>query len=109
MEQASIKKDNIISRKDDNMTEQTLNKAMQIKKNLDSSRAIRNNIEEKKKLCIGNFSEVASRKFELNITDGTSIKSISISSDTAYEALKIEMCNADKVVCMIEKELEQLN
>jgi hypothetical protein len=90
------------------MTEQTLNKAIEIKNNLDNARYIKNNIEEKKSLCTGNFSEVAARKFNLSITDGTAIKYISISSQAAYEALKIDFSNADKIVNTIENELRQL-
>lgn len=91
------------------MTEQTLNAAIKIKNNLDKAREIRSNIKDKRNLCIGNTSEVNARKFELSITDGTNKKSILISSRAAYEALSIEFDNANKIVSVIENELEQLD
>lgn len=91
------------------MTEQTLNKAIEIKKRLDDAREIQHNIKEKRSYCIGNASEIAARNFEVCITDGTKIKRIRISSRAAYEALSIELDNANKIVSVIENELEQLD
>lgn len=90
------------------MKEQTLIEAIKIKNNLDKAREIRGNIKEKRNLCIGNASEVNARNFELKITDGTNIKTILISSRAAYEALSIELDNANKIVNLIENDLEQL-
>lgn len=90
------------------MTEQTLNRAIEIKRKLDTARHIKSNIEEKRSLCTGNYSEVAARKFELCITDGAVIKSIAISSNSAYEALTKEFTNNTQIVSVIEDELEQL-
>lgn len=91
------------------MTEQTLNEAINIKNNLDKAREIRNNIKEKRNLCTGNASEVNARDFELSITDGANIEAIFISSRAAYEALSIELDNANKIVSVFESELEQLD
>lgn len=91
------------------MTEQTLNEAIKIKNNLDKAREIRSNIKEKRNLCTGNTSEVNARNFELSITDGANIKKILISSRAAYEALSVDLDNANKIVKVIENELEQLD
>lgn len=91
------------------LTEKTLNEAIKIKNNLDKAREIRSNIKEKRNLCIGNTSEVNARKFELSIDDGKNIKTILISSRAAYEALSVDLDNANKIVVAIETELEQLD
>jgi len=91
------------------MIEQTLNKAIEIKNRLDKAREIQKNTEEKRNLCAGNTSEVATRSFKLSITNGTNIREIHISSRAAYEALDIDFRNASKVVDIIEIELDQLN
>lgn len=91
------------------MTEHTLKEAIKIKEYLDNSRKAKKDIEEKRKLCIGNTTEVNERRFELSIFDGINIKKINISGKAAYEALGVDFQNACEVVKILETELEQLN
>jgi hypothetical protein len=90
------------------MNEETLKQGIEIKRRLDTAREVRANIKEKQNLCSGNYSEVTERKFVLDITDRNQIKCISISSSTAYEALKTEWEKSNIKVETLEKELDQL-
>lgn len=84
------------------MTERTLEKANEIKKELDNARGICRGLEELRALCWGNAGEVAARKFYVEVREGDVFKK---RERVTPEAAKIAL---DKVMKDISNEIEGL-
>lgn len=92
------------------MTEDVLKQAVEIKHEIDSIRKIKNELEEAKELCRGNTGEVRARNFQVQISDmGCYRKTVSVSSESAWTALKKEISDIDQRLSILQNELSELH
>ena len=92
------------------MTEKIFKKAKELTdeiKTLCEKKAL---LEEAQKLCWGNTSEVWSRRFNILITSNntTERKEVRISSDSAKQALDLEIKGIEEILAELQKEFSEL-
>lgn len=92
------------------MTEKIFKKAKELTdeiKTLCEKKAL---LEEAQKLCWGNFSEVHSRIFRVYITsiNTTEKKEVKISSNSAKQALDLEIKGIEETLEKLQKEFSEL-
>lgn len=90
------------------MKEVTLKKALDIKRELDKARERKKELLIHDSLCFGNTSEVISKSFNITITDGNKIKSISVKPGSLRLALQNEIKYIDQIINNYLSDLEEL-
>ena len=92
------------------MTEQILKKANELTNEIKTLREKRDLLEEAQKLCWGNYSEVQSRIFRVCITSTNSRerKEVKISSNSAKQALDLEIKGIEEKLAELQKEFSEL-
>lgn len=80
------------------MTEETLNRAIDIKKKIDKLRDRKNELVRQQSLCRGNTSEIIARKYQITIVDRDNASSIYISAGAAEKALDDEIWITDNLL-----------
>lgn len=91
------------------MTEQTLEKGIKIKSQIDMLRNSKRNLEKHRDLCYGNASEVACRNFKATIHNHGRIESVEVSPNSLMMALDNEIKNIDESLKKCMEELSELN
>lgn len=92
------------------MTEQIFKKAKELTNEIKTLREKRDSLEEAQKLCWGNFSEVHSRIFCVHIAsiNTTERKEVKISSNSAKQALDLEIKGIEETLEKLQKEFSEL-
>lgn len=91
------------------MTEKTLERAIDIKKNIDRLRETKDELEYHQQLCWGNTSEVNSRTFLAEIRFDRNTRSVAVSPESLKLALDNEIKNTDEILNNYLTELHELN
>lgn len=92
------------------MTERTLEKANEIKKELDKAREAYEALRELQKMCWGNTGEVAARKFYIEVREGClPVQKEAITPEVAKEALGKVMENISNEIEVLKSRLEELH
>ena len=91
------------------MTEDTLEKAIGIKKHIDALRDRKRSLEYHQSLCWGNTGEIRSRAFQATITNNGRINSIDVRPETLKLALDTEIKYATEMLDNYITELHELN
>ena len=91
------------------MTEETLNKAIAIKNQIETIRTRNSKLEGMASLCYGNTSEVRKRKFTAQIRDNNRLKEVCVSNKSLKFALDMEIADADEALERLLTELDQLH
>lgn len=92
------------------MTEQTLERANEIKHEIDNARKIYKELEEAQKLCWGNTGEVRARKFCIQVQEGdTYKKTVRITPEAAKTALDEVMKEIKEEIDGLKSQLEELH
>lgn len=91
------------------MTERTLEKAIDIKNNIDKLREMKNSLEYHQRLCWGNTTEVHSRTFGAVIHENGSTRSVEVSPESLKMALDNEINQVDRLLKSYLNELYNLN
>ena len=92
------------------MTEKTLEKANEIKKELDCARGIYEGMEELQKMCWGNTGEVEARKFYVEVREGDVFKKRErVTPEAAKTALEKVMKDIATEIEGLESRLEELH
>lgn len=94
------------------MTENVLKKANELNQRINKARDIIKELEEAKKKCWGNFSEVRNRVFYIEIVEENNLGkqiSVEISSDAARRALEVDIQTLSKAAEEFMKEFSELN
>lgn len=94
---------------ENNMTEETLNKAIAIKNQMETIRTRKSKLDGMASLCYGNTSEVRARKFTAQISDNNHLKEVCVSNKSLKFALDMEISDADETLDRLLAELDQLH
>ncbi len=94
------------------MTESVLKKANELNQKINKACGIIKELEETRKKCWGNYSEVRNRDFYIRIVDNNNCGeqiTTEISSDAARRALDIDIQTLSKAKEELMKEFSELN
>lgn len=91
------------------MTEETLNKAIAIKNQIETIRTRRSKLAGLANMCCGSTEEVNERTFTAKIRDDNRLKEVHVLNTSLKVALDMEIADADEALDRLLTELDQLN
>ena len=93
------------------MTKKTLEEAVKLQEKIQYFREKKKNHEKAEEKCGGNFSDVASRNFFIEITNsyGEVAERVHVSANSARKALNAEINIDSKILAKLEQEFDELH